>query len=82
MGKHIWQQVTFALQEEKKQQVAKQNYVSIKIAAGLLQFSRDILKGCVPDWRSGRWCTEAGNKRGHTASTQQDVNTTVLFYTL
>lgn len=39
------------LKRGKKQQVADQNSVSIKIAAGLLQFSRDFLKGCFPDRR-------------------------------
>lgn len=63
----------------KKQQVADQNGVSIKIAAGLLQFSRDILKGCFPDRRSG-----GGGAREQVwaHSGQQDVNSTEFYFTL
>lgn len=54
------------LEGEKNQQVVGQNCVSIKIAAGLLQFSRDILKGCLPDRRSG-----ATWSQGTSVGTQQ-----------
>lgn len=54
VGKYIHHQLTFALQGGKDAASSGPKWCfSIKIAAGRLQFSRDTLKGCFPDRRSG-----------------------------
>lgn len=61
----VWDQPDICLALGKEQLEADQNCASIKIAAGLLQFSRDTLKGCFPR-QEVRWAMVQGNKRGYT----------------
>ena len=62
----VWNQPDFCLAVGKEQREADQSCASIKIAAGLLQFSRDTLKGCFPR-QEVWWPVVQGNKRGYTS---------------